>query len=195
MSDPTHRPKQQTGFTKAALDYADTLLDLQKRRYECLLSKLYEGETSSLKSELDSQNQNRLPQQINITADSYQFEGGGWSAPYKTRKHPIRWMKRLAGLLIFADMAKGGLLTIEGSKATRRRFVNALDIEIAGHTCTTEVDAQPFGSWRAQANIPPISGHAPHLLTLSTIGLARRSLLSRERSSLAISGLKFSAFD
>ena len=192
MSDASHRPKQQTGFTRGALDYMETLLALEMRRHASLISQCCADEVQCAPQ---PQNTIKLAHKLNINAEDPMFEGGGWSVCEGTEPNARRWMKRLAGLLLFAKLDRGGSLMISGAASTRKRFAKNLHIEIAGRICETHVSISFSGHWRADCKIPPIQSPGPHMLTLSTIGVARRNLIGPDRASLAVTGFQFFAND
>ncbi|GHF18436.1 hypothetical protein GCM10017044_11200 [Kordiimonas sediminis] len=176
----------KSGFSKAAIDYVDTLLEAQ--------AELFSATTA-----LRDQRATRFALPAKPSSSSYDvefdsFRGFGWSDVAYGRAHtPYRWMGRVATLMVYNQLSAGGRLQIDGFKVKRRRFLKGLTIWMDDYPVTGTVKRTGLSSWQFTGDIPALDSDktAFHLLRFESPGHAKLS--SGEESphvSLGVSRIK-----
>ncbi len=193
MTDKKHIPTPQVAqpekrFPKAAADFVDTLLEVERLRFE---------------QELDTANNARnkekiwpaRPKSALITADGDSFLGSGWGPMDRARKGPPRrWMAQVGAILLAADVSEGGRIQLKGGGFLKRRFVGGLTVWIDDWPVSGTAVTRGLNSWTFDGTVGGIPKRPYHILKLHAPGSRAFAGGPNGRGSIALSEIHFETF-
>lgn len=169
-------------FPKAAVDYIDALLTVQRDRFN--------REMAARKTAVDSNYPTR-PNSAHIIADSDEFLGAGWTTIGKRRDGTaFRWMGRLGSLMLPVDLSEARSFTIRGCGFTRRRFLKETTLWIDDQQLQFSLSRQGFNRWSFTGQLPAMPPRPYYLLRMQSPGLAPLAEGVDARVSLAVSEVR-----
>lgn len=174
--------KHEPRLPKAAADYADALLAVQRERFE------REGAGSSGNQSLVDVS---LPSSLHLFADSDQFIGAGWTKVGQNRKGmSFRWMGRIGSLLLPVDLSAERQLTIHGCGYTKRQFLKECTLWIEDTEVEFSMTRRGFNRWTITATTPVLPKRPYYLMRLQSSGLSRLAEGVDAFASLAVSEVR-----
>lgn len=177
----THEPR----LSKAAADYADALLDVQRERFE---RETAGNSDTSLCADVSQ------PSSLHLFADSDQFIGAGWTKVGQNRKGmSFRWMGRIGSLLLPIDLSTERQLTINGCGYTKRQFLKECTLWIEDTEINFTMTRRGFNRWTLTATIPALPKRPYYLMRLQSPGLARLAEGVDAYASLAVSEIRITS--
>lgn len=172
-------------FPKAAVDYIDALLTVQRDRFNRELAAREAGPNSN-----DSDYPTR-PNSAHIIANSDEFLGAGWTTIGKRRDGTtFRWMGRLGSLMLPVDLSETRPFTIRGCGFTRRRFLKETTLWLDDQQLQFSISRQGFNRWTFTGQLPAMPPRPYYLLRLQSSGLAPLAEGVDARVSLAVSEIR-----
>ncbi|WP_262694531.1 hypothetical protein [Kordiimonas aquimaris] len=182
---PFSANKHEPRLSKAAADYADALLAVQRERFEretaCNADTQLSADTS-------------LPSSLHMFADSDQFIGAGWTKVGQNRKGmSFRWMGRIGSLLLPVDLSAERQLTINGCGYTKRQFLKECTLWIEDTEINFSIARRGFNRWTLTATIPAMPKRPYYLMRLQSSGLARLAEGIDAYASLAVSEIRITS--
>lgn len=167
-------------FPRAAVDYVDALLEIQK------IQMTAENRMSASAITLPDR-----PNAISMLAEGENFIGTGWSTIGKRRDGTaFRWMGRIGTLLLPINLTNGASLSIKGSGYTRKRLLADLSVWVDDMPVTINISRKGFNRWILAGDIPSITPKAYHILRIESTGLARLAVGMDSYFSVAVSSVK-----
>lgn len=177
--------KHEPRLSKAATEYADALLTVQRERFTRELA----AHTGTPRPPEVS-----LPSTLHMFADSDQFVGAGWSKVGRNRKGmSFRWMGQLGSLMLAVDLSEPKTLTISGCGYTKRRFLKECTLWIEDTEVGHSIARKGFNRWILTATIPALPRRPYYLLRLQSPGVARLAVGLDTYASLAVNELRITA--
>tara|TARA_R110002096_G_scaffold14269_2_gene49772 strand:+ start:139 stop:720 length:582 start_codon:yes stop_codon:yes gene_type:complete len=151
-------------FPKAAVDFVDALLTVQRDRFEAEIAASETLCTSSLPAQATS---------VHILAESDEFVGAGWST-LGTRRDgtAFRWMGRVGSLLLPVDLSEPREFSIKGCGFTKRRFLKETTLWIDEQEVTFNLSRRGFNRWTYSGILPVMAPRPYYLLRLQSPGIA-----------------------
>lgn len=169
-------------LSRAAVEYADALLSVQRDRFERELAVAQSAGTTSFPS---------LPTSVQLFPESDQFIGAGWSKLGTNRKGmSFRWMARIGSLLLSVDLSSERTLVIKGCGYTKRRFLKECTLWIEDTQVSFSLSRQGFNRWTIEATMPTMPARPYYLLRLQSPGVSRLAEGIDAHASLAISEVR-----
>lgn len=170
-------------FPKAAVDYVDALLEVQRRRFE---------REQAVGQQAGGSWPTR-PTSAQVLAEGDDFVGSGWG-PLDTARDGTkrRWMARLGTIMLPVDASKGGTVHIKGGGFLRRRFVSDLTVWLDGVPVSGVAVRQGFNRWQFTGAVAVAENRPFHILRLQSPGIKRYHLGPETHASLAVSEIRFS---
>ncbi|NVJ97138.1 MAG: hypothetical protein HWE25_03240 [Alphaproteobacteria bacterium] len=176
---PPKTPEKR--FPKAAVDFIDTLLDVQRSRFE--------KELASLDPEISWQ---KKPSSVDLLAESDAFVGSGWgSLDFAKDGTGRRWMARIGTILLSADLSAGGQLSLAGGGYLKRRFLSDLTVWVDDVPIDGTIRRVGIKNWTFEGKIPPLQDRPYHIVRLQTTGIRRSDLGPDTHASIALAGIRF----
>jgi len=171
----------ETRFPRAAIDYVDALLDVQRLRFERELAAHQTPETIPYPPRAST---------LHILADSDNFTGTGWSS-LGTRRDGVafRWMGRIGSLLLPVDLSEPRPFSIRGCGFTKRRFLKETTIWIEDQKVEYALSRRGFNRWTFSGELPAMPPRPFYLMRLQSPGLGRLAEGVDAYVSLAVSEL------
>jgi len=174
-------------FPKAAVDYIDALLTVQRDRFERELAA----------SQIAAENPEHYggyparPNSAHILAESDDFLGAGWSKVGKRRDGTaFRWMGRIGSLMLAVDLSETRNFVIRGCGFTRRRFLKETTLWLDDRQLQFSLSRQGFNRWIFTGKLPEIPPRPYYILRLQSPGLAPLAEGVDARVSLAVSEIR-----
>lgn len=154
-------------FPRAAVDYIDALLQIQRMRHE--------REHSAAADHLGALHDRVAPPKTaDIPADADGFCGTGWSdLGHRRDGMAFRWMGRIGTLLLPVDLTSGATLRIEGAAFSRRRHLRTLSFWIDDHPVEGTLSRKGFNRWIFTGTVPPLAARPYSILRLQSAGKSR----------------------
>lgn len=178
-------------FPKAAVDYIDALLEIQRQRFDRERA-LIEAATKPAQTNLRDHISHAKSAQF--LADGDNFTGTGWSElGHRRDGTAFRWMARLGTLLMPLDMTGGGTIAINGCGYTKKKFLADLTVWIDDQPVQGEVSRKGFNRWIFTGTVPPVDWRPYSILKLQSAGLARLAVGIDTFASVAVSDIKIDA--
>lgn len=172
-------------FPKAAVDYVDALLSIQRQQFEAEKLAAYDGKNT------EPLNLKPNPTRISMLAEGENFVGSGWSSLGKRRDGTaFRWMGRIGTLLLPVQLEQGGKLLVMGCGYTRKKLLQSLTVWIDETPVEINIARKGFNRWIITGNIPPIQPRAYHILRIESAGLARLAVGLDSYFSVAVSSVE-----
>lgn len=172
-------------FPKAAVDFVDALLTVQRDRFEEELAAY------------DRQSPCDMPPQAasaHILAESDEFIGAGWSNLGKRRDGTaFRWMGRIGTLLLPIDLSSPREITIKGCGFTKRRFLKETTLWIDEQEVSFDLSRRGFNRWTFTGTLPAMAPRPYYLLRIQSPGMARLAEGIDAYVSLAVSEIRVTA--
>jgi len=169
-------------FPKAAVDYIDALLTVQRDRFNRELAARETIQDSDFPARPDS---------AHILADSDEFLGAGWTTIGKRRDGTtFRWMGRIGSLMLAVDLSEARSFIVRGCGFTRRRFLKETTLWIDDQQLPFTLSRQGFNRWTFKGKIPEMPPRPYYLLRLQSPGLAPLAEGVDARVSLAVSEIR-----
>jgi|GEM_PF-1457865 len=176
----------ESRFPKAAVDYIDALLDVERTRFEKELSAAGMADKQA--------NWPALPTRLQLLAEGDDFVGSGWGALDHTKKGiGRRWMARIGTLLFPADATAGGILRLTGAGYLRRRYVDDLTVWLDHMPVEGVAVRKGLNGWNFEGRVPALKGRPFHILRLQTSGIRPFDKGPDTHASLALSAVDFKA--
>lgn len=169
-------------FPKAAVDYIDALLTVQRDRFDRELAARETGPSGDFPARPDS---------AHIIADSDEFLGAGWTTLGKRRDGTtFRWMGRIGSLMLAIDLSQTRSFVVRGCGFTRRRFLKETTLWLDDQQVQFSLSRQGFNRWTFTGKLPEMPPRPYYLLRLQSSGLAPLAEGIDARVSLAISEVR-----
>lgn len=175
-------------FPKAAVDYVDAMLSIQRQHFETEQMGQHFG------ADAPALNLPRNPTHISMLAEGENFIGTGWSSLGKRRDGTaFRWMGRIGTLLLPVHLENGGKLMVMGCGYTRKKLLQGLMLWIDETPVEIDVARKGFNRWIMTGSIPPLAPRAYHILRIESAGLARLAVGLDSYFSVAVSSVEVKA--
>lgn len=176
----------ESRFPKAAVDYIDSLLDVERIRFE--------KELAVADINKSQPNWPARSARLQLLAEGDDFVGTGWGALDHTKKGiGQRWMARIGTLLFPADTASGGILRLTGTGYLRRRYVDDLTVWLDHLPIEGVAVRKGLNGWRFEGRTPALDARPFHILRLQTSGIRPFDKGPDTHASLALSSVEFSS--
>ncbi|UTW60041.1 hypothetical protein KFE96_06955 [Kordiimonas sp. SCSIO 12603] len=170
-------------FPKAAVDFVDALLTVQRNRFEREL-EAYSPPTPS----------SPLPEKAvaaHILAESDEFIGSGWSKLGKRRDGTsFRWMGKLGTVMLPVDLTKPRAFTIKGCGFTKRRFLKETTLWIDDKPIEFSLSRRGFNRWTFTGSLPAMPDRPFYIIRMQSSGISRLAEGVDAFVSLAVSEIK-----
>lgn len=182
-------------FPRAAIDYIDALLNIQRKRFERERAVGGEGNSSHDRHFKALHDQINLPTTIDVPAEADNFIGTGWSDLGQRRDGTaFRWMGRVATLMVPVNLEKGAQITIEGCGFSRKKYLKALSVWIEDHKIEGTLKRIGFNRWKFSGEIAAMPWRPYSVLRIQTSGQSRLAVgvdkfVSVNVSRVTISGM------
>ena len=169
-------------FPKAAIDYVDALLTVQRSRFE---------REQAARDSVNSSAFPPQPESAHILAESDDFVGAGWTN-LGTRRDgtAFRWMGRIGSLMVPIDLSAPRPFIIRGCGFSKRRFLKETTLWIDDTQLPFTLSRRGFNRWTFTGEIPAMPPRPYYLLRLQSPGLAPLAEGIDTRVSLAVSELR-----
>jgi hypothetical protein len=186
---------------KAAVDFVETLLDVQRRRFEQELAARSVAAKPDDSAPVPSPSPSlwpslwpSLPRSLQLLAESDGFVGSGWSSLDHSRSGQARrWMGRVGTLLFAADTTEGGRLSLKGGGFIKRAFVDELTVWLDDQPVSGHGVRRGINRWEFEGRTPALQRRPFHILRLQAPGARRFEPGPDGRGSLAVSEIRFTA--
>jgi len=171
----------ETRFPKAAVDFIDALLDVQRDRFDRELAAKKTPETIAYPT--------RAPA-LQVFADSDGFIGAGWSN-LGTRRDgtAFRWMGRIGSLLLPVDLSSPRSFVLRGCGFTKRKFLKETTLWIDDQPVNYTLSRSGFNRWTFSGYLPEMPPRPFYLLRIQSPGLGRLAEGLDTYVSLAVSDI------
>lgn len=170
-------------FPKVAVDFIDTLLSVQRARFE--------KELSNSAKPADLRSLPVRPSSAHILAESDQFIGSGWSSLGKRRDGTcFRWMGRLGTMMLSIDLSKEATFSLYGCGFTKRRFLKEATLWIEDQPVPYKLIRKGFNRWYMEGVLPVMPERPYYILRIQSPGMARLAEGVDAYVSLAVTELK-----
>ena len=178
-NQPTAAPEPR--FSKAALDFIDALLLVQRQRFESELSA-NSAHAQSL-YELTSP-----PPSMDVLAESDAFLGTGWSDIGKRRDGiAFRWMGRLGTLMCPVDLTEGATVRVEGTGFSKRRHLKELTFWLEDQPIEGRISRRGFNRWIFEGSVEALPPRPYSILRIQSAGQSRLAVGVDKYVSVAVS--------
>lgn len=169
-------------FPKAAVDFVDALLTVQRDRFEAEMAVSGTPDIGDMPVQATSSH---------ILAESDDFVGAGWSTLGKRRDGTaFRWMGRIGSLLLPIDLSAPREFSIKGCGFTKRRFLKETTLWIDEQEVTVNLSRRGFNRWTYSGTLPVMAPRPYYLLRLQSPGMAPLAEGVDAYVSLAISEIR-----
>jgi len=169
----------ESRLSKAAVDYVDALMTVQRTRFE--------RELLSQSSGVEAVQITR-PKSAQILAESDDFIGAGWTNLGNLKDGTaFRWMGRIGSLMLPIDLSEHRPFVIRGCGFTKRRFLKETTLWIEDQQLDFTLSRRGFNQWLYKGVIPAMPQRPYYLLRLQSPGLAPLIEGLDTRVSLAVS--------
>ncbi|WP_286828707.1 MULTISPECIES: hypothetical protein [Kordiimonas] len=176
----------ESRFPKAAVDYIDTLLDVERTRFE--------KELAAAVTPREEPAWPTLPERLELMAEGDDFAGSGWGKLDHTKKGiGRRWMARIGTLLFAADATRGGIVRLTGTGYLRRRYVDDLTVWLDNMPVEGVAVRKGINGWSFEGHVPALAGRPFHILRLQTSGIRPFDKGPDTHASLALSVVDYKA--
>ncbi|MBL4789503.1 MAG: hypothetical protein JKY60_10800 [Kordiimonadaceae bacterium] len=171
----------ETRFPRAAVDYVDALLTVQRDRFTRELAAYRLPSTVKFPPR---------PKSAQIFANSDDFVGTGWT-DIGTRRDgtAFRWMGRIGTLMVPIDLSEPRAFALSGCGFTKRRFLKETTLWIEDRQIDYTLSRRGFNRWTFSGEIPVLAPRPYYLLRIQSPGLARLAEGVDAFVSLAVSEL------
>ncbi len=172
----------ETRFPKAAVNFIDSLLTIQRERFEEELSAYTAQDIIDLPEKAVA---------AHILAESDQFIGAGWSKIGKRRDgNSFRWMSKLGTIMLPVDLSKPRSFTIKGCGFTKRRFLKETTLWIDEHPIEFTLSRRGFNRWSFSGTLPKMPDRPFYIIRMQSPGTGRLAEGVEAYVSLAVSEIK-----
>ncbi|MEX0299025.1 MAG: hypothetical protein AB3N28_08130 [Kordiimonas sp.] len=169
-------------FPKAAVDFVDALLTVQRDRFEAEMAASERPTTSDFPAQ---------PKSAHILAESDEFMGTGWSHLGNRRDGTaFRWMGRIGSLLLPIDLSEPRQLSIRGCGFTKRRFLKGATLWIDEQEIDFSLSRRGFNRWVYSGTLPVMPPRPYYLLRIQSPGIAPLAEGIDAYVSLAVSEIR-----
>lgn len=169
-------------FPKAAVDFVDALLTIQRDRFEQELDTYQPATNASLPDKAVA---------AHILAESDQFIGSGWSKLGKRRDGTsFRWMGKLGTIMLPVDLSKPREFTIKGCGFTKRRFLKETTLWIDDKPIEFTLSRRGFNRWSFTGMLPEMPNRPFYIIRMQSSGISRLAEGVEAFVSLAVSEIK-----
>jgi len=172
MTDDTHTAGNnvlsfktpEPRFPKAAIEFVDALLTVQRDRFEKEMAAYSTPNITSMPKQAPS---------AHILAESDEFIGTGWSTLGQRRDGTaFRWMGRLGTLLLPLDLSEPTELVIKGCGFTKRQFLKESTLWIDDHEVPYSLTRRGFNRWIFSGTLPAMTPRPYYILRIQSPGMA-----------------------
>lgn len=178
-------------FPKAAVDYVDALLEIQRQRFDRECAVL---QNTITQESTDLQKYVTHPKCAHFLADADNFIGTGWSElGHRRDSTAFRWMGRLGTLLLPLDMTGGGTITINGCGYTKKKFLETLTVWVDEMPIPGEMARKGFNRWIFSGTIPKTPWRPYSILRMQSAGQARLAVGMDTFASVAVCDIQIEA--
>lgn len=169
-------------FPKAAVDFVDALLTVQRDRFEEELAAYESSDMSTMPKQAES---------AHIFAESDEFIGAGWSNLGNRRDGTaFRWMGRIGTLLLPLDLSAPREFVIKGCGFTKRRFLKETTLWVDEQEVDFSLSRRGFNRWSFSGTLPVMEPRPYYLLRIQSPGMARLAEGIDAYVSLAVSEIR-----
>lgn len=174
-------------FPRAAVDFIDALLLIQRQRFEKEMgaqqthaAAMYEASTP--------------PTSLDVLAESDGFMGTGWSDLGRRRDGTaFRWMGRIGTLMCPIDLTNGARIRIEGAGFSRRRHLKTLSFWLDDQPIKGSISRRGFNRWIFEGSINALPARPYSVLRIQSAGQSRLAVGVDEYVSVAVSRVAIEA--
>lgn len=178
-------------FPKAAVDYVDSLLEIQRQRFD-RESAILQAATAA--ENVDLRGYVSHPKSAYFLADGDRFVGTGWSElGHRRDGTAFRWMGRIGTLLLPIDMTGGGTITINGCGYTKKKFLETLTVWIDDQPVPGDMARKGFNRWIFSGAVPPTQWRPYSILRVQSAGQARLAVGMDTFASVAVCDIHLDA--
>jgi len=168
-------------FPKAAIDYIDTLLAVQRKRFD-----LENLTTNPAHTEMP-----KRPNALHILAESDEFVGAGWSAlGHRRDGTAFRWMGRIGSLLLPLNVSEPRPFKLSGCGFIKRRFLKDCTLWLDDMQIDYTLSRRGFNRWQMEGTLPVLPDRPYYILRLQSSGMARLAVGVDAFVSLAVNELR-----
>lgn len=151
-------------FPKAAIDFIDALLTVQRNRFELEMAENSPANLTSTPKNATS---------AHILAESDEFIGAGWSTLGKRRDGTaFRWMGRVGTLMLPLDLSAPRTFALKGCGYTKRRFLKEATLWIDEQEVDFDLTRRGFNRWAFTGTLPAMAPRPYYLLRIQSPGMA-----------------------
>lgn len=169
-------------FPKAAVDFVDALLTIQRERFEQELDTSHTASTPKLPEKAVA---------AHILAESDEFIGSGWSKIGKRRDGTsFRWMGKLGTIMLPVDLSAPRDFTIKGCGFTKRRFLKETTLWIDDKPIEFTLSRRGFNRWSFSGVLPEMPNRPFYIIRMQSSGISRLAEGIDAFVSLAVSEIK-----
>ncbi|MBL4836216.1 MAG: hypothetical protein JKY34_01450 [Kordiimonadaceae bacterium] len=169
-------------FPKAAVDYIDSLLTIQRDRFEQELNTVRTGTADIVPTQ---------PVSTHILAESDDFIGTGWSSIGSRRDGTaFRWMGRIGSMLLPIDLSEPRSFSIRGCGFTKRRFLKETTLWLDDQQLEFGLSRRGFNRWTYSGTLPAMAPRPYYILRFQSPGTGRLAVGVDAFVSLAVSEIK-----
>ncbi|MBO6505210.1 MAG: hypothetical protein JJ850_10175 [Kordiimonadaceae bacterium] len=168
-------------FPRAAVDFIDALLSIQRQRFEKELGAA-PAHAAAMHAATNP------PSSMDVLAESDSFLGTGWSDLGRRRDGTaFRWMGRIGTLMCPVDMREGSQVRIEGAGFSRRRHLKTLSFWIDDKPIEGSISRRGFNRWIFEGSIGAVPARPYSILRIQSAGQSRLAVGVDEFVSVAVS--------
>lgn len=181
---PLSSPEQR--FPRSAVDYIDTLLDVQRKRFE--------AENKACPAHHQETAWPPAPKKASILVESDGFVGSGWGPlDLGADGTARRWMARLGTVMLAIDASAGGILMLTGGGSLKRRYIKELTFWLNNMPLEGTAAAKGLRNWRFETRIPAQVERPFHILGIQSPRIRAFDKGPSTHASIALSRIEFRA--
>lgn len=168
-------------FPRAAVDFIDTLLAIQRERFE-KEGGADQGHAAALHGAV------KPPASMDVLAEGDAFLGTGWSDLGRRRDGTaFRWMGRIGTLMCPVDLTGGAKVRIEGAGFSRRRHLKTLSFWLEDMPIEGTLSRRGFNRWVFEGTVNTLAARPYSILRIQSAGQSRLAVGVDEYVSVAVS--------
>lgn len=169
-------------FPKAAIDFVDALLTVQRDRFEAEMASNSVAEPAPIPQQATS---------AHILAEADDFIGAGWSTLGKRRDGTaFRWMGRIGTLMLPLDLSEAREFSIKGCGYTKRRFLKEATLWVDKQEVSFDISRKGFNRWAFSGKLPIMAPRPYYILRIQSPGMAPLAEGVDAYVSLAVSEIR-----
>ncbi len=180
-NNPIERRTPEPRFPRAAVDFIDTLLSIQRQRFE-------KEQNIGLRHEAKLHDALKPAPSMDVLAETDAFLGTGWSDLGQRRDGTaFRWMGRIGTLMCPVDLTNGAHVLIEGAGFSRRRHLKTLSFWMEDQPIEGTIKRRGFNRWVFEGTVGNLPPRPYSILRIQSAGQSRLAVGVDEYVSVAVS--------